>query len=307
MSRTQTRTGDKGRRCTIYALIDPRDHAVRYIGKTTIAPSKRLSAHVCRTNLTPRRHSSRWLAGLVSLGLKPSLKVIEVVAPHDDWRARERFWISEYRRRGAPLTNLADGGDGVHGVRFSDERKAAQAARFKGRVFDLEWRKRISAAKKGVKGQPQSDDVVRKRVAAARATKAAKAAVRTHCVHGHVWRAGQKRCAACSAEYFRRTYIPSPMTRQERAAALDAIRDRPDVRAKQRAAAKRRASNPSYRQWRAEIARGRPSTMRGERSPHAKLDWNRVSQIRQRAASGEARAGLAKEFGVSPAVVDRIV
>lgn len=280
---------------------------MRYIGKTIRDPEKRLSAHLCRTNLTPKRHSSRWLAGMVKLGLKPLIEVLEVVPSQGDWQARERFWIAEFRRRGAALTNLSDGGEGVPGVRFSEERRAEQSARFKGRVFDPEWRARISRAKKGIQGKPQSEETIRKRVAAISATRSAKAAARTHCVRGHGWVHGQRRCAVCRAEDFSMTYVPSPKTREERAVALAEIRRRPDVRAKLREAAKLRASDPAYRRLRAEIARGRPSSMRGEGSPHAKLDWSRVAQIRRRAAAGEPRARLAHEFGVSPAVVDRIV
>lgn len=296
--------------CLIYILRDPRDNEVRYVGKTVRGLGARLRAHICRTNLTPKRHSSRWIAGLVQGGLLPLIEQIETVPADADWQERERFWIAEYRQQGARLTNLADGGEGVAGVRFTEERKRQQSERFKGRVFDDQWRERISSAKRGKPGKTPTAETIAKRSASTRATRAVKAAAKTHCANGHEWQAenltASKQCKLCKADYFRRTYVSSPQNREERAAALDAIRDRPEVRAKQSAAAKRRASDPEYRRMLSERAR-RPSPMRGDKSPNRKLDWDRVAEIRRRCAAGEFRAALAAEFGVCPAVVDRIV
>lgn len=232
----------------IYALIDPRDGSTRYVGKTIRGLATRLRAHLCRTNLTPKRHSSRWLKGLSDLGLKPSITLLEVVDLTGNWQERERFWIAYYREQGANLTNLTDGGEGVAGYEFPDERRKAHSRLMKGRIFDAEWKAKISAAKKGKKANPKTPEAKAKWAASYKATVVRRAVERTHCANGHPWIAenltgverGKPACLRCKSDYFKRTYVPNPQTREQRAAALEVIRRQPGFTEKLSEAAKRR-------------------------------------------------------------------
>lgn len=101
----------------IYLLRDPRDGAVRYVGKTITSLRRRLSGHISRAK-KPQHHSQRWIAGLLGLGFTPIIELIEIAA--QDWQDRERFWIAHYRGAGARLTNLSDGGETPTGIVITD-------------------------------------------------------------------------------------------------------------------------------------------------------------------------------------------
>jgi hypothetical protein len=52
---------------TIYALVDPRDGAVRYIGQTTKTVAERLAGHIAR----PAPRVGVWISELREVGLAP--------------------------------------------------------------------------------------------------------------------------------------------------------------------------------------------------------------------------------------------
>lgn len=91
----------------IYALIDPRDGEVRYIGKA-IDSKKRLKTHLRES----RRDFPvyRWIKKLKEIGLSPSVRV-EAICSGDDWQNAERAAIAKARADGVRLLNVADGGD----------------------------------------------------------------------------------------------------------------------------------------------------------------------------------------------------
>lgn len=97
----------------IYALVDPRDSRVRYIG-CSVDPEKRLRDHMATvTGLVASmlsRHDSptpvyTWLFHLVQNGELPLLVFIEQCAA-DVWRERESYWIVKLDEAGADLTNI---------------------------------------------------------------------------------------------------------------------------------------------------------------------------------------------------------
>jgi hypothetical protein len=97
----------------IYGLVCPLACRVRYIGKS-ISPRKRLSAHIsCATRNAYDHHTARWIRKIVSLGLQPSLIILEEVAEGVDWRSVERRWIAKATSEGWPLTNTTAGGEGL--------------------------------------------------------------------------------------------------------------------------------------------------------------------------------------------------
>jgi RNA polymerase-binding transcription factor DksA len=61
------------------------------------------------------------------------LEIIEWTT-NDAWVQRERFWIGVYRENGTVLQNKTAGGEGLHGLTFSEEHKSkirqAALARF---------------------------------------------------------------------------------------------------------------------------------------------------------------------------------
>jgi hypothetical protein len=105
---------------TIYALIDPRDSAVRYIGATNNI-NRRLSDHL---KDTPKydHYNARWIRSLLSAGLEPKLRILEWVSPERDWAEQEKRWTAIYKADGASLTNGSEGGKGV--VAMSEEARA---------------------------------------------------------------------------------------------------------------------------------------------------------------------------------------
>lgn len=94
----------------IYALIDPRNNKIRYIGKTTNKLNIRLSKHVSNTKYGKLSHCQNWIKQLLKLNLKPTIDLIEK-ANISNWREKEIFWIKFFRTKYNDLTNISDGGD----------------------------------------------------------------------------------------------------------------------------------------------------------------------------------------------------
>lgn len=114
----------------IYGLIDPRDHQLRYVGKTVLQPARRLATHKWQSRRAKhKRHVLAWISALATEGLTPELVEIEVVSPFGDWEEAERFWIAYFRFVGADLCNLTVGGEGAPGAKVSEERRALLRAR----------------------------------------------------------------------------------------------------------------------------------------------------------------------------------
>lgn len=91
----------------IYALVDPRDNSVRYVGKANNAAA-RLKTHLRDANL---RHTPVycWIRKLRAEGVAPDIKVLESVHC-DEWAQAEVRWIAEMRQS-CDLLNVANGGN----------------------------------------------------------------------------------------------------------------------------------------------------------------------------------------------------
>ena len=97
----------------IYGLIDPRDKALRYIGKT-INVSRRYIKHLLPSSLQEMTHKNRWLITLLAAGVKPEIIILDIVS--DDFaNETEEFFISYMKYIGCDLTNGTPGGDGRSG------------------------------------------------------------------------------------------------------------------------------------------------------------------------------------------------
>jgi len=131
---------------TVYGLVDPRTHKIRYIG-VTCRLAKRYQAHLC---VAPkgRTHCARWIRSLLALGLRPLQITLDVITD-GRWQEAEKRHIEKQRLAGSNLTNLTDGGEGVPGRKHTTEAKA-----------------KISAAHKGRKGKPLTPEAKAKLIAA---------------------------------------------------------------------------------------------------------------------------------------------
>ena len=104
---------------SIYALIDPRNDSIRYVGMTTITIEIRLDRHIrCRNR--NNNHKNKWIRKLISMGMTPSVVLIEIVG-HSMWQKREMYWIDYCRKMGCNLVNATAGGDGF--IELDDEAK----------------------------------------------------------------------------------------------------------------------------------------------------------------------------------------
>lgn len=113
----------------IYTLSDPLTGRVRYVGKTSQQPVRRLSHHVS-TAKNKTNHRENWIR---SLGVPPWLTVVqEVLGSHEDIAQAERYWIARLRADGCDLTNLTIGGEGTPGRKASAETKAKMSASLMG-------------------------------------------------------------------------------------------------------------------------------------------------------------------------------
>ncbi len=92
----------RNRTYTIYALIDPRDYGVRYIG-LTVYPDERLKQHIQGDGNILKR---QWINELSQLGLSPRMQTIETVQTLSAAFEREGYWIHHYLNAGAKLVNI---------------------------------------------------------------------------------------------------------------------------------------------------------------------------------------------------------
>lgn len=136
----------------VYGLTDPRDSKVRYVG-WAFDPARRLKAHLYRCT-SEANHKAAWLRQLSTLGLEPSLLILETNS--GDWASAERRWIAHYRAMGADLTNSTDGGEGVVGLVFSSASRAKMAAAKRGRKHTAEHVEKVAMALRGRSRPPEA-------------------------------------------------------------------------------------------------------------------------------------------------------
>lgn len=182
---------------TVYALRDPRDGAVRYVGYTTNL-KQRLHGHIySRTKTdTPR---TLWVRELKGLGLEPIIEPVHRASGEND----ESEWIAWFRAAGFDLLNMSDGGPGAPGVKWTPERRAKHRASTIGHEVSAETREKIRAAHLGRINGPCSD-VTRAKIRAAKVGRPAH--TKTHCKRGHELvpenlrknRRGERFCILCA-------------------------------------------------------------------------------------------------------------
>lgn len=136
----------------IYALRDPRDWRIRYIGKTVQKWEMRLRDHIRQAKrLSPETRETRhdrWINRLQEKNLKPRLELLEIV-PDEDSIAAEKKWIAELKEYGHDLVNGNSGGAGCPRGKsagfgkWTQERKLRHSRILTGRKKSEEVKKRI--------------------------------------------------------------------------------------------------------------------------------------------------------------------
>lgn len=157
---------------TVYALLDPDDESVRYVGKTSQLPRTRLRAHMNRSVGQKHIPSAAWIVGLLAAGKEPKLAILEVVPEGACWKETEKRWVAHYRSVGANLLNATCGGGGTEGwspplevreklsaaakAQFSDPaRRAAASGYAKAQWQDEAFRKAKSAHARATGRDPE--------------------------------------------------------------------------------------------------------------------------------------------------------
>ncbi len=87
----------------IYALIDPADQLVYYVGQTR-NPAKRLAEHL-RTH-TSESAKAAWLRNLRERGQQPIMQILETVTGLETALKQEQKWILAFGEKGMPLVNI---------------------------------------------------------------------------------------------------------------------------------------------------------------------------------------------------------
>lgn len=94
----------KGKTHTVYALIDPRDNAVRYIGITHDVYQRMRQHSRC---IGDNEQKNAWIQELQDLQLMFHMHVIEQVSTVEKALERESYWIHHYLQQGIPLLNIS--------------------------------------------------------------------------------------------------------------------------------------------------------------------------------------------------------
>lgn len=84
----------------IYALVDPRTQAIRYIGRTNNL-KLRLQGH----RIQPSRKVGAWIQELQQNGLKPHCRLLEKIDQDVEVDAAELTWIKWAQDHGSDLLN----------------------------------------------------------------------------------------------------------------------------------------------------------------------------------------------------------
>lgn len=111
----------------IYALIDPRDNQIKYIGKTNNL-ERRIKEHFSYRKNTL---CSNWIQSLKNVNMKPIFQIIDEV---ENWQFWEQHYISLYW--GFDLKNHTKGGEGasfnIFSLKYPKHKAIIDLERFRG-------------------------------------------------------------------------------------------------------------------------------------------------------------------------------
>lgn len=292
----------------IYGLVDPRTTQLRYVGKTVLAPDRRVFVHKWRAKKQPHKnHSMAWLLNLVAAGTEPEVFTIEEVPPGGDWVEAEQFWIAYFRSIGADLCNHTVGGEGAPGHKQSPETIAKRVKRGpEHHSFGKPQHPNSRAALKAAMEKFHSDPI-----AMARANER-RVATLNSTFHFERMRAQNARLLADPA-YKAALYAKiaeSGRTPEARARTSAQSKLLWASKREQMIAALNAGKGDEWRRKHSEIGRAR---LQNPNHPFRKLAVSRrkltdgdVLKIRLRVTAGEKASALAREYGVDPSTISHI-
>lgn len=93
----------------VYALVNPLNSEVHYVGITRQKESYRYATHLstARVNPTNTPHCA-WIHSLLSINIQPGMIVLERM-PSEQYNGEERKWMKRIKERGDFLYNLHGG------------------------------------------------------------------------------------------------------------------------------------------------------------------------------------------------------
>jgi hypothetical protein len=140
MAAIPRRCDDPLRSVFIYALLDPRDGAVRYVGKSARL-DERFQQHLHKKSTNP--HKDAWISQLRGLGMIPHLVLLEECL-QCRWRQCERFWEVWFRNQGCRLININECGYGPNPACMTEEFRAKARENWRSNVKMQErWREDV--------------------------------------------------------------------------------------------------------------------------------------------------------------------
>jgi hypothetical protein len=106
MGRARRRRGRMETKCYIYALIDPRDGAIHYIGssKNPRIRYRQNTQSVCDSPYNGPTAKNLWVASLRKDGLVPKMVILEETDKAQRFH-REQTWMDDCLEKGFPLKN----------------------------------------------------------------------------------------------------------------------------------------------------------------------------------------------------------
>lgn len=92
------------RTAIIYGLVDPDTDELRYIGKTTCEPSRRLHLHLSEARRQCATPKTQWIRALLREGKRPVVVALQQV-DYGFWPEAERRWVRAALEIGCDLLN----------------------------------------------------------------------------------------------------------------------------------------------------------------------------------------------------------
>lgn len=229
----------------IYALTDPRDGSVRYIGKSSHGMERPRS----HKNLAQRtdgkcqlNHCYNWVRQLLQLGLMYDVVVLEESPTGDGLSTREIWWIAFAREWGCRLTNLTNGGEGLSGYVWSDEQRMRLGVVVRAALARPEVKAHKSAMTREFMARPDVKAKQRKGLIAAYSDPVVRArmadAVREALADPVV--------SAKRKEIARKVHAAPEVRERHRAATIKSLAN-PEVKEKQRAGLRKAWADPEKR------------------------------------------------------------
>ena len=141
----------------IYALIDPRNNSVCYIGKAD-NPKRRFNKHLYDS---AHLHKVYWIQSLLKQNLLPELLIIDEI-DYIDWPFWEKHYLDLYKSFGFILLNAAE--PGLGGDTYTNATKESKIKRIEKQkqslknsekrkkiMSSIEYKQKMSIAQTGIK------------------------------------------------------------------------------------------------------------------------------------------------------------